>query len=177
MVELNKILKGYDVAHIHGNSATMTLELFPAVLRRESMRIVHCHTTLPSAKRLNHILKPIFRKMYTQAVAVSYEAGECLFGKGNFTVLNNAISVEKYMFREDIRQQARAELGLSGDTVVFGHVGKINLPKSHVFLVEIFYELKKRISNSVLLLVGDGELRREAEQKAEELKVYESVIF
>lgn len=175
--ELYKILKGYDVVHIHGNSATMTLELFPAVLRGIPMRIAHCHNSHSNAEKLNMFLKPLFLKLYTQAIAVSETAGNWLYGKEKYLVLNNAISIKKYKFNQAVRNEMRIILDVDDNVIVYGHVGKINLQKNHSFLIDIFYELKKRNPNSVLLLVGDGELRAEIETKVKSMRIERSVFF
>lgn len=175
--KLYSILKDYDVIHIHGNSATMSLELFPAVLCRVPKRIVHCHTTQPTAKALSKFLRPAFLKMYTQAIAVSKEAGVWLYGEDNFVVLNNAISVKKYQFDNKLREEVRRQLRVSKDTIIFGHVGKIYEPKNHPYLIRIFYQIKKRKKDSILLLVGDGPMKKEIEDLADDLKLSDSVIF
>lgn len=176
--KLYKVLKdGYDIIHIHGNSATMSLELFPALLCGTPKRIVHCHTTKPTAKYLSYFLCPIFKKMYTYAIAVSYEAGEWLYGKDNFCILNNAINIRKYFFNFAKRKQVRNNIGINEETFVVGHVGKINIQKNHKFIIEIFEEIVKRKENSLLLLVGDGPLRKATEEKVEEKGLQEKVIF
>ncbi|MBR4887763.1 MAG: glycosyltransferase, partial [Clostridia bacterium] len=43
--------------------------------------------------------------------------------------------------------------------------------------LDIFAEVKRRKENAVLLLVGDGDLRAEMEQKAKTLGIADSVIF
>ncbi|MBQ4536498.1 MAG: glycosyltransferase family 1 protein [Lachnospiraceae bacterium] len=178
VIGLKNVLKeGYDVIHIHGNSATMALELFPAMLCRVSKRIVHCHTTQSKVKCLNKLLRPIFLKMYTHAIAVSYEAGAWLFGKDNFVVLNNAIDVNKYSYNLFERKKIREELNISNEIFVIGHVGKINFSKNHVFIVEVFSEILKINSDSVLLLVGDGPLRGELEKLIKEKSIEDKVVF
>lgn len=72
-------------------------------------------------------------------------------------------------------QQVR-KFGLK-DKVVIGHVGRFMEQKNQTFLLDIFYEYQKWEPNSVLLLVGDGPLREELEQKVNALQITEKVIF
>lgn len=177
LLVLHRILKNYDVVHIHGNSATMFLELLPSVARKIPKRIVHCHNSRPTAKKLSKILRPAFLKMYTDAIAVSSVAGDWLFGQNNYLVLNNAIQVEEFSFNQDVRKEMRERIGIDDNVKVYGHVGKINSQKNHSFLIDIFFEIKRRNPTAVLLLVGDGDLREEVEAKVNELKIDSSVIF
>jgi glycosyltransferase involved in cell wall biosynthesis len=56
-------------------------------------------------------------------------------------------------------------------------VGRFSAVKNHTFLLDIFAELKRQNGLSFLLLVGDGTLRAETEQKAAALGLSDSVIF
>lgn len=61
-------------------------------------RIVHNHTSICDHKILNNLLKPVFNKLYTDAVACSDKAGKWLFTNNNFRVLNNGINADKFAF-------------------------------------------------------------------------------
>ena len=54
------------------------------------VRIAHCHTSKTSHPFINNILIDEFKKNYTKAVSVSSTAGDWLYGKNNYTILNNA---------------------------------------------------------------------------------------
>ena len=49
--------------------------------------------------------------------------------------------------------------------------------KNHVFLLDVFFEYLKLAPNSVLLLVGGGELEFAIKQKASELGMSDKIIF
>ena len=46
-----------------------------------------------------------------------------------------------------------------------GHVGRFAHQKNHTFLIDIFAEVLTYKSDAILILVGDGPLRKEIEQK------------
>ncbi len=165
----------YDVIHVNGNSTTMAFELMIAKKCRVSVRIAHGHTTQTDHAVLNDLLKDIFKKVYTYAVAVSSKAGNWLYDGGKYGILKNAINVEKYKYNKTVRKQIRFALNIE-DKCVIGHLGKIYEPKNHDFLIDIFYEIKKLNNNTCLLLVGDGELKDNIKSKCERLKL-EDVIF
>lgn len=175
--KLYKVLKKYQVVHIHGNSATMALELFPAVIRKIPNRIVHCHTTHPGAIKLNKICSLVFKRMYTSAIACSEESGNWIFGERKFLVLNNAIDVKKYEFIEENRKKIRDKYEILEGDILVGNISKINNQKNHPFIVDIFYEMLKLSANVRLILVGDGPLRSNVEQKVKQLGLAPKVIF
>jgi glycosyltransferase involved in cell wall biosynthesis len=63
------------------------------------------------------------------------------------------------------------------NSFVVGHVGRIEEPKNHLFLVEIAAEIAKREPAMRLLLVGDGSLRLNVQRKAAQLGLTDRVIF
>lgn len=160
MFRLYKIMKKnkYDVVHVHGNSATMTIDLFPACLNGVKVRIAHSHNTECSHVIIHKGLSVMFKLMYNQALACSKEAGEWIFGKDKFKVLPNGIDSNQYIFCDEIRDEVRSEFQLDGKFVI-GHVGFMNEQKNHPFLFEIFSEVKRKIPNSALLCVtGSDEI-------------------
>lgn len=159
MLQLQKIIKDnqYDVVHVHGNSATMTVDLLAAMMAGVKIRIAHSHNSECKHKIIHRILSPLFHFTYTKALACSNDAGEWIFGKGKFDVLPNGIQVDKYKFSEDIRKQVRKELNLE-DKFVIGHVGFMNEQKNHSFLFKIFAEVKKKIPNAHLLCVTGSDV-------------------
>lgn len=174
---LYRLSKGCDVIHINGNSATTVIELLAAKLAGVKKRINHNHTSIPDHKKTSNILYPLFNKLVTDRVACSDLAGNWLYGRGNFLLLRNAVDVEKYQYRSDIREKVRKDLGIDDDCMVLGHVGKIYKPKNHPYLIRVFAEYQKLNPNSKLLLVGDGVMRQEVEKLVDELEVRNHVIF
>lgn len=132
--------------------------------------------------KLAHLAGRLLYEKYVDVkIAPSDLAAEYTFGKqavrqGTVHFLHNAIDLDTYCFREEDRNTVRMELGID-DKLVFGHVGRFSNQKNHAFLLEIFSEIVKRHSNSVLVLVGEGEKEQEIHQKATVLNVENKVIF
>lgn len=167
--------KKYDVIHVNGNSATMGLELIAALLCRVPHRIAHGHTTRSNYPVFHKLLTPLFCLTYTDSIATSEAAGKWLYGT-HYTVLNNAIDVEHYSFSQEIRDRVRRDLFLQGKFVV-GNVGKLNPPKNHRFLMDVFCEVRQKCENAVLVVAGGGELEAELKAYAAELEIENDVIF
>ena len=118
----------------------------------------------------------------TDYMCCSELAGRWLFGnkeydKGNVYLLNNAIDLDKFKYDEKIRSEKRKKLNISDDTLVIGHVGRFVEQKNHRFLIDIFNEIHKQNSNSILLLAGQGPLMEEIKSKVESLGLEKFVIF
>ena len=139
-------------------------------------------TTLGGKGRLLQRLFAFMPRLFANVkVAPSTAAAEYVFGKGcvksgKAQLLRNAIDLDHYRFDAEGRERVKAELGITGKTVI-GHVGRFNAQKNHKFLLSIFAEIKKRQPDSVLLLVGKGELQQDVRQQAQHLGIDDSVIF
>lgn len=144
------------------------------------IRIAHSHI----AKRNNGIkgyMKSILNNFYktyaTHLFACSIDSGKFVFGeKENFIVYNNAIDVESFKFNNEIRDEIRIELGIE-DKFVIGHVGRFNTQKNHIFLINVFNEVYKRNKDSILLLIGEGELENDIRNRVNELQLDKNVKF
>jgi len=120
-----------------------------------NVRIAHSHSA-GFDHNFRGILKHIntmFIKNYSNLnLACSNLAGKYMFGNKDFTVVHNAIDINKYVYNGESRNDIRNRLGLD-DKIVIGHVGRISKEKNHLFMIE----LMKRLPNKyVLLCVGSG---------------------
>ena len=92
------------------------------------------------------------------------------------TIMPNAIELDKFRFSNERRQQIRYELGLS-DKYVIGCVGRFSFQKNHEFLIEVYNELLKKKPDSILLLIGRGELEEDIKRKVKNYNIEKSVLF
>lgn len=184
-----KVLKSFFNQHsyykiVHSHMDKMSgLVLREAKKANVAVRIAHSHNTSSeggiSTKLYKSISGSYINGNATHLFACSKEAGKWLFGDQlqNTTILKNGIEPLKFQYSESIRNSLREELDLSKDTLVIGHVGRFNHQKNHVFLIDIFSNLKEKHPNSFLLLVGDGILKSEIKRKVDSLGLSDSVIF
>lgn len=166
----------YRIVHSHLDCMS-AIPLKAAKKHGVPVRIAHAHSSRQD-RDLKYPLKLLFKRgiarQATQLFACGREAGKWMFGTDDFHVLNNAIDAERYRFDPKVRQEVRSELGIPADALVAGHVGRFMAPKNHGFLLRIFAQLPE---NATLLLVGDGELRAENEQLANDLGIRDRVLF
>ena len=72
--------------------------------------------------------------------------------------------------------KVRKEFNLKGKFVI-GHVGRFFSQKNHEFLIDIFNEVYKKDKNTVLMLVGGGDLQEKIEAKVRALGLEAAVRF
>ena len=109
-------------------------------------------------------------------IAPSKLAAKFVFGNSkNVYILHNALNYDDFEFSEEIRNKIRKELKI-GNKTLYGHVGRFNVQKNHMFLLEIFQEIVKIDKNSVLALIGEGELENDILIKIKELKLEKNVL-
>ncbi len=101
-----------------------------------------------------------------------------MFGNkiGKSEIVPNAIDIKKYLYNSNTRVSIRKMLKIEGKFVV-GHVGRFSYPKNHEFLIDIFAEIRRINSNSVLILVGDGEEKEKIIEKVNYLGLRNHVLF
>ena len=88
----------------------------------------------------------------------------------------NGIAIDKYRFSYIKRDEIRQQYGISEKFVV-GNVGRFTQVKNHAFLLEIFSEVLKKNTESILMLVGAGQEEKNIKKKASELGISNSIIY
>lgn len=130
-----------------------------------------------------HVLgKLLYRKYADVKIAPSDLAAKYTFGKkayrrGEVHILHNALDLNLYSFDEQTRNHIRKEFSISDNVKIIGHVGRFMSQKNHSFLLDIFNEIHKQNQNTVLMLVGKGELEDKIKEKIKALNLEDSVIF
>lgn len=163
--DLTKIIKNgkYDVVHVHGNSATMWLEIKTAQRAGVVVRVAHSHNSACSSRGVHMVLRPMLIHDMTFGIGCSDLAKRFCFSNKKSIVLNNGIDIERFSFKQEIRDSYRKNNSLNNDFVI-GHVGDFIPVKNHVFIKKIAQELKRRDINVCFICFGKGpffeEIRR-----------------
>lgn len=182
MHKLNKFYKEhkeYKVIHCHMSSIGF-INFLIAKHNGIKIRIAHSHNT-NTAKNFKGFIKRIFMWPYRFVSSVNFacstEAGRFLFKKRSFTFIPNAIDVNRFKFNDEARIKIRKQLGFKDDDVILGHVGRFNVQKNHMFLLDVFKKICDENKNYKLLLIGDGELRQQIEKKIKQLGIENNVVM
>lgn len=166
----------YDIVHAHGNSCTLSIEMYCAKIAGAKIRIAHSRNTNCKYKIIHKALRPVFNYLYTHGFACSHEAGEWLFGKRKYNIINNAKNIEEYKYNSTLRREYRNKYKIN-NKIAIGHVGFFNYQKNHDFLIDILFELVKVDNNYILIAIGDGSLKHEIEEKVNKMGLNDHVIF
>ena len=164
--KLHKLInrEHYDTVHIHGNSATMALDLVAS--RNSKIRITHCHNCAKQPKIKQLTLGILMNRLVTHPVACSYQAGKAIYSKP-FAVIRNCIDIDRFRFSQATRDKVREDLGLN-NTYVVGHIGRFNRQKNQERFIGILKEILQIRQDAVLMLCGQGELEKEFREKVVE---------
>lgn len=107
---------------------------------------------------------------YPRVIAVSSQIRDVLVAAGarpgRIDVVLN--SIDPLKFRRDRARDAaaRASLGLPGEAVVIGAVGRLEPQKNFALLIDVFARLAAGFPAAMLVIAGDGSLRDDLARRA-----------
>jgi len=161
------------------------LDLLAARIGGAEKLIFRSSNTKPGDSQIDKTLHWIFRWMPmiipNVKFAPSKAAAEYLFGKagvnkGKVSIIKNAIPIEEYRFSSAERMRIRDELKCENKTII-GHIGRFTKQKNHKFLLEVFKEYTEKNPESILLLLGEGDMLREIRDLSEKLDLDKKIIY
>lgn len=172
----------YDTIHVHLNQVSgIVLE----VAKKQNIpnRIVHSHST----KNMNSFIVKIYKKYLqskidknaTLLLACGEEAAKWLYrDKSNEAIIiNNGIDINKFRYSKEKSNKIRKELNINDKTIVIGHVGRFSKVKNHEFLIEVYRRYVEKRPDSLLIMVGIGELKNDIERLVKQYKLEKNVKF
>lgn len=148
------------------------------------VRIYHAHgASLPLDIKfpLKFFCKSMLKYYMNKHFVCGRKAGEFYMGKdimnnNDYTMIPNAIEVEKFIFDTEKRKKIREQYGIN-DKLVIGHVGRFSYQKNHEFLLKIFAEACKSNNKLILALLGKGKLMDNVQKQAQELNISDKIIY
>lgn len=166
---------------VHGHHTSPAFIYMAVAKQNKRLTIAHSHiagTEKTIKSYFKKLMRLPLRYICDYLFACSDKASKWMFGsKSNKTYLiKNSIDSATFSYNELVRNKVRKKLGLE-DMFVIGHIGRFQTQKNHNYLIDIFYEVRKRNDYAVLLLIGDGDLKNSIKKKVECLGLEESVIF
>lgn len=180
------ILKDRQYNIIHGHVSS-TAGIYLRIAKKYGcVTIVHSHSAGFRGSWYERQIKKVFTKsakVYADYwFACSEIAAIRLFGKNyknspHYLELPNAIISRDYRYNKSTRELLRTSMGIGEDILLVGHVGSFSIPKNHLFLLDIFKNIKIMRPNSKLLLVGEGPLKGDIDNKACQLDISQDIIY
>lgn len=185
-VSLKNVVKynNYTAVMRISQHSLATLDLLAAKLggaKTLVQRSSNSYSHSKASRTLHVIFKWLPIHIPTIRIAPSTEAAVYTFGRncicnGKVNLIKNAIPVEDFLFSQVKRSKTRKFYNID-DKLVIGHIGRFNGQKNHKFLIDIFSEIVKLHTNSILILVGKGELENEVKSKVRTFDLSDKVIF
>ena len=172
----------YKIVHGHIRS---TAAIYLKIAKNFGLKTIsHSHSTRNNSgisAFVKAVLQYPIRFVADYFFACSKDAGEWLFGKkithqANFFVVPNAIDTAQFAYNPATRSEMRQKLNVKNNFIV-GHVGRLDVPKNHTFLLKIFAEVYKQNPQARLFLVGDGPLKEDLVKQTEQLNIQKAVLF
>lgn len=181
--QLKQILENNHYDFVHNNILTWSYsEGISLPLKYSSSKvIVHSHNSYMNSKMyarriMNFINRRFNYRKDLIRLACSKEAGKWLFSNKKYNIIPNGIVTKEYRFDPKIRDKYREKFGVK-DKKVFLNVGRLSHQKNHYFLLKWFNEIYQEDKNSILFLVGDGELRDDLRKEVKALNLTANVKF
>src|SRR6266568_518642 len=168
-----------DVLHSHMYALKYAL---PALGAHRSCRVVHTVHTVAEVEAgwASQIVSSVAFRTCVASVAIGDAVAESVrkvYGIAPRRTIANGIPVGDYVARPGEREAIRAELAIPTEAPTFVTVAQFVTAKNHAGLLDAFASERLRSIGAHLLLAGDGELRRDAERKADTLGLRDRVRF
>lgn len=178
---LRKIMRenSYDIVHINMLSAANILPIKAAKKEGIKKIIVHSHNSDTPKGFLRKVLDKINSHTLKDdgliKLACGKKAGEWLFGKKTkFTIVNNAIDINKFKYSEKNRHEIRAKYKIKNSEILLGNVGRLCEQKNQSFLINTLRSLDKKYK---LMIIGSGDKETELKKQINNYSLCERVIF
>lgn len=171
----------YNVVHRHSDNSLMALDLCAAAIAGAKVRIAHSHSSdilSIKMKILHYLFRPLLNFVSTTKYACGVEAGKWLFGNNTFKIVNNGILIEQFAYDYQMRIRMRERLHVDENMILLGHVGRFETVKNHRFLIDILENMAQKYTEDFgLVLVGEGQLKKEIQQIVNEKELKDRVFF
>lgn len=141
-----------------------------------SYAVCHSHSSSDTQMlphRLGRLLMPF---SVNDRFACSEEAAKWMFGNRKYTLIHNAISLDKFSYNPAKAAPVVDEFHLEGKHV-FGYIANLIPSKNHVFLIDIFSEIAKKDPDAVLFCLGEGQARPAIEAAIREHHLEDKVFL
>ena len=168
-----------DILHTYLFTAN-TWGRLGGIIARTPVIVASERNAIPWKNSLHIFLDSILSLFTSRIVACSSAIKELNLRKGfikeeKIGVIYNGVDTEK--FKPGKKKKSRKELALPENAFIIGSAGRLHWCKGYRFLLEAVNSLKNTYPHLYLMLVGEGEERKNLEKLVERLDLRERVIF
>lgn len=187
----NLLLSGqYDMCYLNISTAINCIAIIASWKVGIKKRAIHSHSSGSDCsnvirrailKCFHNICKQFLYLFANRYYACSMTAACWMFPKrliraGKVDIVYNAVDVDNFTYKPDLRMQIRNSLKI-GKELVLGHVGNFCYAKNYPFLLEVFKNVADLNPEAKLLLIGKGAMYSEIEKEVNNYKLQDRVLF
>ena len=173
-----------DLVHIHGTRATSNIYWAAKNLGLPVIYTIHGWSFHDDQSLLIKKTRILFEKWITQKTDcnISVSASNQKTGQDNIshfesTIVYNGIDIEKFNPGNVERRSLRKELNIPSDSLVISFIGRMTLQKNPLVLIKAFKKVIAKCSRAILLMVGDGDMKKAAKDLSKNIGLEKSVVF
>jgi len=180
---LKKSFSHYKFDIVHSHMTTLSLSpLFAAILSKIKIRICHAHSTT-NRKEGTYIIKNLlkhFSKPFASNLAgCSHLSMNWLFGKkkgASSVLIPNSIDLSLFLKNPLRSIELKKNLKIEKNFVI-GNIGRLEIQKNHLFLIDCFLKTLETLPNAVLVLVCKGKQEDLIRERILSYNIADKVIF
>ena len=179
------LLDNPEIKIVHSHNGAFALQSQIAAKKCNiKNRIAHAHGTKIDInyKLPLKLIYKRFIKFYSNYFwgcgreAIEYYFGRNIIKQNEYKIIKNAIEINRFIYNEEKREKVRRKYNLENKFVI-GNVGRFMKQKNHEFILKLFKNVLEQNPDSVLVLIGDGELLDIIKNKSQKLNIQNHVIF
>jgi sugar transferase (PEP-CTERM/EpsH1 system associated) len=182
-VRLLKILKEKRIDIIHSHNGCLSYSALAGRLSGVKVLIHTDHGRLVPDKKTTMLEDSLFSCMMDRFIGVSTELSEYLrstvkIGHKKVMTIINGVDVGTFRPRsQEERGGLRKLLGLAESDRILGTVCRLDPIKNISFMISCMPDIIRRVPATKLVIVGDGQIKNNLIQQADNLGISSSVLF
>jgi glycosyltransferase involved in cell wall biosynthesis len=174
-IKKNKI----DIIHCHGYKSNF-YGLLASKGQVPTVTTNHNWLTAHWKLKIYCILDSLWIRFFDRIVAVSNEVKKDMLRykipEEKIRVIDNGIDLERFEKLVETKNM-KNQLGFEEKITIIGTIGSLVIEKGHIYLLEAARQILDGVKDLKFLMIGDGPLRKQLEEKSEELGIKKHVIF
>lgn len=177
---LKSIIIKYNFDIIHSNTGYDRTASAFASRGTKAKHITNCHSLESISHNLTHYIRNRYLTQHFIADGDSIRdriIKENNIPENKISVVYNGIEPGGMSRDNELRNKIRRELNVNENEIVIGSVGRLVNFKGYKYLLSAFRIISEKISNTKLIIVGDGELKDSLINQARVLNINDKVVF
>lgn len=161
----------YDVVHAYNSM----MNLFPMYAAKRAGVKVRISESLSMAAPgewktyVKEALRPFSHLYATHFMSCGEDCGVFQFGKkalreGKIAIFKTAINVRANAYDEELRKVTREKMGWT-DKVVYGFIGRFEMQKNPVFLIDVMNAIRQKQENAHFAIIGAGDMEQQMKDR------------